>query len=62
VIQELARLGEIGHVRAIQQKLDQLAFDYPEHEAFVTRLRTLVDHFELGQFVSTLNVLDSYER
>jgi signal transduction histidine kinase/CheY-like chemotaxis protein len=62
VIQELARLGEIGHVRAIQQKLDQLTFDYPEHDAFVTRLRTLVDHFELGQFVSTLNVLDSYER
>ncbi|THD45655.1 MAG: response regulator, partial [Bradyrhizobium sp.] len=61
-IQELAHLGEIGHVRAIQQKLDQMSLDYPEHGAFISRLRTLVDRFELGQFVSTLHVLDSHER
>ncbi len=36
-MQELIDLGQIGHVKAIQAKLDQLDADHPEHAAFVTR-------------------------
>ncbi len=61
-IQELVQLGEIGHVRAIEHKLDQLALAYPEHGNFVARLRGFVDRFELTHFVATLNVLDGHEQ
>jgi len=61
-IEELLRLAEIGYVRAIQLKLDQLAFDYPEHAAFVNRLRSLIDRFELDEFAATLKVRDNHER
>ena len=56
-VQELIDLGQIGHVKAIQAKLDQLGADYPEHGAFVSRMRTLVDDFDFEQYTTTLKML-----
>jgi CheY-like chemotaxis protein len=56
-VQELIDLGEIGHVRAIEAKLDQLGSDYPEHAAFVSRMRALVDEFDFNQYAATLKML-----
>jgi signal transduction histidine kinase/CheY-like chemotaxis protein len=60
-VQELIELGQIGHVRAIQAKLDQLGSDYPEHAAFVSRIRSLVDDFDFNQYTATLKMLHPQE-
>jgi CheY-like chemotaxis protein len=49
-IAELLRLGDIGHVRGITEKLDALADAVPEMHRLVTRLRTLVDAFDMKGF------------
>jgi len=61
-IEELISLGQIGHVQAIQLKLDQLSADYPEHTAFISRLRSLIDRFELNQYMTSLKVLQSHDQ
>ncbi len=61
-VSELIDLGQIGHVRAIHQKLDQLAADYPEQAAFVTRMRALIDEFDFNQYLSTLKLLEPHEQ
>lgn len=60
-MQELIDLGQIGHVKAIQSKLDQLDADYPEHAAFVIRIRSLADDFDFNQFIATLKMLHSQD-
>ncbi len=60
-MQELIDLGQIGHVKAIQAKLDQLDADHPEHAAFVTRIRSLVDDFDFNQYAATLKMLHSQD-
>jgi CheY-like chemotaxis protein len=61
-IEELISLGRIGYVRAIQFKLDQLGADYPEHAPFVTQMRSLVDRFDLDQYMATLEILHSHDQ
>jgi CheY-like chemotaxis protein len=56
-VRELIDLGQIGHIKAIGDKLDQLAADYPEHGAFVARIRALVDAFDFNQYIATLKML-----
>jgi signal transduction histidine kinase len=48
---ELLRLGRIGHIRGITEKLDALAEAVPDARALVTRLRTLVDAFDMKAFL-----------
>ena len=60
-IEELIRLGQIGHVRAIRFKLDRLGVDYPEHTDFVTQLRSLVERFDLDQYMATLKTLHGHD-
>ncbi|MGP8123914.1 MAG: ATP-binding protein [Xanthobacteraceae bacterium] len=56
-VQELIDLGQIGHIKAIEARLDQLGRDYPEHQAFVARMRGLIGGFEFDQFLATLKSL-----
>jgi hypothetical protein len=60
-VEELIGLGQLGYIRAIQVKLDEIGNDYPEHEDFVSQMRALVDRFDLDQYMATLKTLHSYD-
>jgi signal transduction histidine kinase/CheY-like chemotaxis protein len=60
-VEELIGLGQIGYVRAIQVKLDEIGSEYPEHADFVAQMRALVDRFDLDQYMATLKTLHSYD-
>jgi signal transduction histidine kinase/ActR/RegA family two-component response regulator len=60
-VEELVGLGRLGYVRAIQLKLDEMSTELPEHADFVTHMRTLVDRFDLDQYMVTLKILQSYD-
>jgi hypothetical protein len=60
-VEELIGLGQLGYIRAIQVKLDEIGNDYPEHADFVSQMRTLIDRFDLDQYMATLKTLHSYD-
>jgi signal transduction histidine kinase/purine-cytosine permease-like protein/ActR/RegA family two-component response regulator len=60
-VEELIDLGQMGYIRAIQGKLDAMASDRPEHAAFATQMRVLIDRFDLDQYMATLKTLHSHE-
>ncbi|MGJ4971289.1 MULTISPECIES: ATP-binding protein [unclassified Bradyrhizobium] len=60
-VEELMSLGQIGYIRAIQLKLDDIRNAHPEHADFVAHMRTLVDRFDLDQYMATLKTLHAYE-
>jgi signal transduction histidine kinase/CheY-like chemotaxis protein len=60
-VQELMGLGQIGYIRAIQLKLDEIDSEHPEHTDFVTQMRTLIDRFDLDQYMATLKTLHAYD-
>jgi hypothetical protein len=60
-IEELIGLGQLGFVRAIQVKLDEIGDEYPEHADFVSQMRVLIDRFDLDQYMATLKTLHSYD-
>ena len=60
-VEELIRLGQLGHIRAIQLKLDEIGNEFPEHADFVSQMRSLIDRFDLDQYMATLKTLYSYD-
>ena len=60
-VEELIGLGQIGYIRAIQLKLDEIGSENPEHADFVSEMRSLVDRFDLDQYMATLKTLHSYD-
>jgi hypothetical protein len=60
-VEELIGLGQIGYIRAIQIKLEEIGNEYPEHVDFVSQMRTLVDRFDLDQYMATLKTLHAYD-
>jgi CheY-like chemotaxis protein len=60
-VEELISLGQMGYIRAIQVKLDEVAVDHPEHADFVSQMRSLIDRFDLDQYMATLKTLHSYD-
>ena len=60
-VEELMGLGQLGYIRAIQVKLDEIGTDYPEHADFVSQMRSLIDRFDLDQYMATLKALHSYD-
>jgi CheY-like chemotaxis protein len=60
-VEELIGLGQLGYIRAIQVKLDEIGTDYPEHSDFVSQMRILIDRFDLDQYMATLKTLHSYD-
>ncbi|MBR0900525.1 response regulator [Bradyrhizobium tropiciagri] len=60
-VEELISLGQLGHIRAIQLKLDEIGNEHPEHTDFVGQMRTLIDRFDLDQYMATLKTLHSYD-
>jgi hypothetical protein len=61
-VEELINLGQLGYIRAIQVKLDEIGADSPEHRDFVSEMRTLVDRFDLDRYMATLKSLQSHDR
>jgi len=61
-VEELINLGQLGYIRAIQLKLDEIGTDYPEHRDFVSEMRSLVDRFDLDRYMTTLKTLHSNDR
>ena len=60
-VEELIGLGQMGYIRAIQVKLDEIGNDHPEHADFVSQMRSLIDRFDLDQYMATLKTLHSYD-
>ena len=60
-VEELITLGQIGHIRAIQAKLDQIGLGQPEYGAFVSQMRAIVDRYDLDQYMATLRALQDHE-
>ena len=60
-VDELINLGQMGHIRAIQLKLDEVGVAHPEHAAFVAQMRMLIDRFDLDQYMATLKTLQTHD-
>lgn len=58
-IEDLRKLGQIGHVRGIQLKLSELENELPECAAFFTNLRGFVNDFNLSSYMTALE--DNHE-
>ncbi len=53
-LEDLYRLGRIGHVRGIEAKLRELEFEDPANEAITAPLRNLVANFDLKRYMTVL--------
>lgn len=60
-VKQLIGLGELGHIRAIQLKLQEIELETPEYIDFVARMRLLIDRFDLDQYLSTLKILQRHD-
>ena len=60
-VAELIDLGQMGYIRAIQVKLDEIGAGHPEHADFVAQMRSLIDRFDLDQYMATLKTLHSHD-
>jgi CheY-like chemotaxis protein len=56
-LDDLYRLGRIGHVRGIEAKLRELELEDPSHEAVAAQLRVLVSNFDLKRYLSVLEAM-----
>ena len=56
-IEDLFRLGRIGHVRGIEAKLKEIETEDPTTAPFAAHLRTLVSNFDLKRYMSVLATL-----
>ena len=56
-VQELLRLGEIGHIRGIEAKLSDLA-KVEENQPFTEKLYAYVAVFDLAGFMTFLHDFD----
>jgi CheY-like chemotaxis protein len=56
-IDELIYLGEIGHVRRILDKLNEIESTAPDCRDFVGRMRTIVDAFDLKRYATALEAI-----
>jgi len=58
-ISELIGLGEIGHIRHIQEKLNELEHITPEYSGFVAQMRVFVNAFDLKRYLAALEAARS---
>jgi signal transduction histidine kinase/CheY-like chemotaxis protein len=56
-LDELISLGEIGHVVKIHEKLNAIADNAPECAAFIARMRSFVNAFDLKRYVAALEAI-----
>jgi signal transduction histidine kinase/CheY-like chemotaxis protein len=56
-IEELIRLGEIGHVTRILEKLCEIETGSPDCREFITRMRLIVNAFDFKRYASALQAV-----
>jgi nitrogen-specific signal transduction histidine kinase/CheY-like chemotaxis protein len=56
-LDDLYRLGRIGHVRGIEAKLRELELEDPSNEAVAAQLRLLVSNFDLKRYLNVLEAM-----
>jgi signal transduction histidine kinase len=56
-LDDLYRLGRIGHVRGIEAKLRELELEDPANDALAAQLRTLVSRFDLKRYMTVLEAM-----
>jgi signal transduction histidine kinase/CheY-like chemotaxis protein len=56
-LDDLYRLGRIGHVRGIEAKLRELELEDPCHEAVAAQLRMLISNFDLKRYLNVLEAM-----
>jgi signal transduction histidine kinase/DNA-binding NarL/FixJ family response regulator len=56
-LDDLYRLGRIGHVRGIEAKLRELEFEDPANEVITAPLRNLVANFDLKRYMTVLEAM-----
>jgi hypothetical protein len=56
-LEELIEFGEIGHVRRIHDKLEEIERISPEHSAFVEQMRAFVKAFDLKRYLAVLKAI-----
>ena len=59
-LDDLYRLGRIGHVRGIHAKLTEMAAEHPQNEAVASHLRALVSNFELKRYMTVLEAMRTH--
>jgi CheY-like chemotaxis protein/anti-sigma regulatory factor (Ser/Thr protein kinase) len=56
-LDDLYRLGRIGHVRGIEAKLRELELEDPANETVATQLRALVTSFDMKRYMNVLEAM-----
>jgi DNA-binding response OmpR family regulator/anti-sigma regulatory factor (Ser/Thr protein kinase) len=56
-LDDLYRLGQIGHVRGIEAKLRELELEDPANDALASQLRVLISSFDLKRYMSVLGAM-----
>jgi CheY-like chemotaxis protein len=56
-LDDLYRLGSIGHVRGIEAKLRELELEDPSNEAVAAQLRALVSNFDLKRYMNMVEAM-----
>jgi hypothetical protein len=52
--ESLRKLGQIGHVRKIKSKLDELEAEFPDCSTFFMSLREFITDFNLTSYMAEL--------
>ncbi len=58
-LDDLTELGELGLVRGIAFKLDEIASENPERNSVIERLRAMIDRCDLPRYMEQLQRLDA---
>ena len=58
-IEELIRLGQIGYVRGIQDKLAEIESNSSAHRDFTGYMKGLIDGFDLNRYLAVLESVRS---
>jgi len=58
-LDDLLRLGRIGHMRGIHDKLGEIERESPEHEAFVARVRDAARNFDMKRYIAMLESMQA---
>jgi signal transduction histidine kinase/CheY-like chemotaxis protein len=56
-LDDLYRLGRIGHVRGIEAKLRELELEDSSNEAFTAQMRALLANFDMKRYMSVLEAI-----
>ena len=58
-LHDLTELGELGFLRGIEFKLDEIVSENPESGAVVERLRALIDQCDLPRYMAALGAMEA---